>query len=145
MKSLKHPSSHLVTKEFAWTVRVYHEDTDILGLVYYANYLKFMERARTEWLHAKGFEQTSLKQHHTLAFVVKQLEIDYRKPALFEDTLQITVGLTHLGRASLTVEQRVLRHSEVLCTAIVKLACIDTINLRPRPLTQDLVKALLPL
>jgi acyl-CoA thioester hydrolase len=93
-----HPSritSH-ESRPFSWSVRVYHEDVDGSGLVYHANYLKFLERARTEWLRALGFEQTELAARHDVAFVVRSLSIEYVKPALFNDELNVSVALAEL-------------------------------------------------
>jgi len=128
--------------EFIWSIRVYYEDTDAGGIVYHANYLKFMERARTEWLRDRGFEQTQLKQQHNLIIVVRKISIDYFKPALFNDILYIKTHITQLGKASMTMTQEVLRDAEILCTAVVKLAAINAINQRPQALPPDIIKAL---
>jgi len=130
-------------KEFIWSIRVYYEDTDAAGIVYYANYLKFMERARTEWLRYLGFEQTQLKQQHNLIFVVRKISIDYLKPALFNDLLHIKTRLTRLGKISLTMTQEVLRDAEILCVAEVKLATINAINRRPQALPPDITTTLI--
>ncbi len=86
---------------FSLPVRVYYEDTDSGGVVYYANYLKFMERARTEWLRSLGFEQDALREREGVIFAVRRAEIDYRKPAVFNDLLTVTADLSGSGRASL--------------------------------------------
>jgi tol-pal system-associated acyl-CoA thioesterase len=85
---------------FTWTVRVYYEDTDTGGVVYYANYLKFFERARTEWLRAAGFEQQALAREHGLQFVVARIECDYRRPARLDDIIELDVRVAQAGRAS---------------------------------------------
>ena len=82
---------------FAWPVRVYHEDADSAGVVYYANYLRFMERARTEWLRARGFEQPDLAREYGIAFVVTALTVEYQRPARFNDSLTVTVEPAELG------------------------------------------------
>ncbi len=128
--------------EFIWSIRVYYEDTDAAGIVYYANYLKFMERARTEWLRDMGFEQTQLKQEHKMIFVVRKFSIDYFKPALFNDILYIKTRMTQLGKASMIMTQEVLRDAEILCRAVVKLAAINAINQRPQAMPPDIIKAL---
>ena len=92
---------------FVWPVRVYWEDTDAGGIVYYANYLKFMERARTEWLRAIGVDQVKLKDEHGLMFVVVDVEAHYRKPARYDDQLQVTCKVSETSRASLTLDQEV--------------------------------------
>jgi len=112
-------------------VRVYYEDTDLGGVVYYANYLKFMERARTEWLRAFGFEQTALAREHGVAFVVSSLTIDYLKPAAFNDELTVTVELKKLGAAQIMLKQRIARGAEALATASVRIACVNTATFRP--------------
>ncbi len=116
--------------EFRWPVRVYHEDTDGTGMVYHANHLKFMERARTEWLRARGIEQDRLGG---LRFVVASLEIAYLRPARFNDALEVSVAVAKRGRASLTFHQAVMRGETCLCRGRVKVACLGE-DLRPRPL-----------
>src|SRR3970040_1078279 len=96
--------STLNTQHFSWPVRVYYEDTDLGGVVYYANYLKFMERARTEWLRALGFEQTTLAREHGVVFVVSSLTIDYLQPAAFNDELAVTVELEKLGAGQIVLK-----------------------------------------
>ena len=123
--------STLSTQHFSWPVRVYYEDTDLGGVVYYANYLKFMERARTEWLRALGFEQTALARDHGMAFVVSSLAIDYLKPAAFNDELAVTVELEKLGAGQIMLMQRITRGAEQLATAHVRIACVNTATFRP--------------
>jgi acyl-CoA thioester hydrolase len=119
--------------EFVWPLRVYYEDTDAAGVVYYANYLKFMERARTEWVRRRGLDQTTLRYEHGIVFAVSRLVIDYRRPARLDDSLRVGVRLTKLGRASFLLEQRILRASrDLLCRADVRLACVAAQTLKPR-------------
>jgi tol-pal system-associated acyl-CoA thioesterase len=125
---------------FAWPVRVYWEDTDAGGIVYYANYLKFMERARTEWLRAIGVDQVQLKDAHGLMFVVVDVEAHYRKPARYGDQLQVTCKVSETTRASITLDQEVLRDGELLLDGRVRAACLDAQSYRPRPLPQLLWK-----
>lgn len=115
---------------FTWPVRVYYEDTDSGGVVYYANYLKFLERARTEWLRAAGFEQAQLLRDFGVIFVVHSLAIEYRRPARFDDLLTITVVPVHIGRSRMEVEQTVER-DEVLASARVRLACVEHPGFKP--------------
>jgi acyl-CoA thioester hydrolase len=129
-------------KEFIWPVRIYYEDTDIAGIVYHANYLKFMERARTEWLRHLGLEQTQIRQQYQSIFVIRQVQIDYLKPARFNDELQITVQVKRLGRASMTLQQNIGRGHDILCTAVVKIACVHDVSLRPQPFYEALFKIL---
>lgn len=116
---------------FRWPVRVYYEDTDAGGVVYYSNYLKFMERARTEWLRAKGFELPALADEHGVLFVVRSVEIEYLKPGRFNDALVVTLELAEHGRSQITVSQQVLRGDEVLTRARVRAVCVDTATIRP--------------
>ena len=116
---------------FCWPVRVYYEDTDSAGVVYYANYLRYLERARTEWLRAAGFEQTDLAAHHGVVFVVRTLAIDYIKPALFNDELGISVELAHVGASQIVVKQRATRGPDVLASAEVKIACVKISEFKP--------------
>ncbi len=117
--------------EFLWPVRVYYEDTDSGGVVYYANYLKYMERARTEWLRARGYEQDQLAETYGILFAVRSASIDYLRPARFNDRLEVSAKLIEPGRASLTFAQEVRREAEVLCRATVRIACVDRETLRP--------------
>lgn len=119
--------------EFLWPLRVYYEDTDSGGVVYYANYLKFMERARTEWLRELGFEQDRLLQDEGLIFAVRAVDVEYLKPARFNDQLQISVRVRDIRRASVTFEQHVYRDgNELLCTGRVGVACVEAATMRPR-------------
>ena len=106
-------------------VRVYYEDTDLAGVVYYANYLKFFERGRTEWLRAAGVEQGRLRAETGLVFLVTRIAVDYRRPACFDDLLRVTTGVESVGAASVAMAQAVLRGETLLAEATVRLACID--------------------
>ncbi|MBM4190302.1 MAG: tol-pal system-associated acyl-CoA thioesterase [Betaproteobacteria bacterium] len=117
--------------EFVWPVRVYWEDTDAGGVVYYANYLKFLERARSEWLRTLGIHQRELATQEDVLFVVRRVEVDYLKPARFEDALAVQSRITEMGRASLTMAQQIRRGDEVLLSAQVKLACVSASAMRP--------------
>jgi acyl-CoA thioester hydrolase len=121
---------------FAWTVRIYHEDTDGGGVVYHANYLKFMERARTEWLRGLGFEQTELKSEFGVLFVVRELSIQYRRPACFNDALTVVSSLGRMGHCLLEFEQIVQRGAEQLSVAHVEVACVDAQRFKPVALPQ---------
>jgi acyl-CoA thioester hydrolase len=130
-------------KEFVWPVRTYWEDTDAGGIVYYANYFKFMERARTEWLRALGIEQTPLKQEQGLIFVVVDVEAHYRKPARYGEVLQVSCSVHERTRASLTFAQQIhrdRRDGELLLEGKVRVACLDAESYRPRPLPQNLIR-----
>lgn len=127
---------------FSWPVRVYWEDTDAGGVVYYANYLKFMERARSEWLRAFGFEQDVLRDEAGVVFVVRRVEIDYLSPARFNDALDVSVGLHEAGRASLVVRQELLRGSRRLAKAVITLACVDALNFKPVKMPETILQAL---
>ncbi|HZV98799.1 MAG TPA: tol-pal system-associated acyl-CoA thioesterase [Methylophilaceae bacterium] len=118
-------------KQFVWPVRVYYEDTDGGGVVYHANYLKFMERARTEWLRSLGFEQTELKTEMGVLFVVRELELKYRRPALFNDQLAVITKLIKMGRSLLEFEQLIERNGELLTAATVEVVCVDAAQFKP--------------
>ena len=119
---------------FAWPVRVYYEDTDVGGVVYYANYLKFMERARTEWLRALGFELSAMAHEHHCHFVAQRAEVDFVRPARLDDQLVATVALARAGHARLVLEQDVLKDGQRLAGGKVTLACITTDTWRPTPM-----------
>ncbi|MBS1221268.1 MAG: 4-hydroxybenzoyl-CoA thioesterase [Proteobacteria bacterium] len=127
---------------FVWPIRVYYEDTDSGGVVYYANYLKFMERARTEWLRARGFEQDALLCDRRVLFAVRRLEVDYHRPARFNDRLEVVSQIANAGRASLTFAQNIQRvgSMEVLCGARVKVACINAESFQACRMPRDLLR-----
>jgi acyl-CoA thioester hydrolase len=117
-------SSRLVNGVHHLFIRVYYEDTDAAGIVYYANYLKFAERARTELLRLLGFEQERLRRETGLAFAVRRCEVDYVRPALLDDELLVESRLVELGGASLEVDQRVKRGAVELARLLVRIACL---------------------
>ncbi|HIG64473.1 MAG: tol-pal system-associated acyl-CoA thioesterase [Gammaproteobacteria bacterium] len=127
---------------FNWPIRVYYEDTDVGGVVYYANYLKFYERARTEMLRAMGFEQDELISSESVIFAVRSVKVDYLKPARFNELLDISACLSLVNAASLTFEQSVTRNDELLSTATIRIACLDSNTLRPRHIPDDLKQAI---
>lgn len=119
---------------FTWQVRVYYEDTDAGGIVFYANYLKFFERARTEWLRATGVSQHALASEDSAIFVVKHASIDYQAPARLDDVLDLTLSIEKLGRASVHFAQQASCNGVLLASAQVKVGCVDAGTHRPRPL-----------
>jgi acyl-CoA thioester hydrolase len=148
---------------FVWPVRVYYEDTDSGGVVYYANYLKFMERARSEWLRSLGFEQDELVVRERIIFAVRAVQVDYLQSARFNDVLWVTAEIVERGRASLSFSQRVLRpgyderhqapqdmdaadfaaltgdKGKLLCSGQVRIACLDAVTMRPRSIPSHLL------
>lgn len=116
---------------FLWPIRVYYEDTDAGGVVFYANYLGFMERARTEWLRALGFEQPEMAAKDGVLFVVHAVNIKYLKPSRFNDSLQVTVEVVNVGGSRIRFLQRVLRGNEEIARAEVEVVCVSTDTLRP--------------
>ncbi|MCU0767395.1 MAG: tol-pal system-associated acyl-CoA thioesterase [Gammaproteobacteria bacterium] len=127
---------------FAWPVRVYYEDTDAGGVVYYANYLRFLERARTEWLRSLGFEQDALARDAGVIFAVRRVEVDYLKPARFNDALTVHARIAERGRASLVFAQEVRRGDEVLVKGMVKVACLEAASFRPAPIPAAIVEVM---
>jgi acyl-CoA thioester hydrolase len=121
-----------------WPVRVYYEDTDAGGVVYHAGYLRFLERARTEWLRALGYSQARLKQEEALVFTVVGMTLDFLKPARLDDLLQVRSQVRLAGGASVQFEQEILRDSERILTATVRVACLDAGTFRPRRLPVEL-------
>ncbi|GGO31100.1 tol-pal system-associated acyl-CoA thioesterase [Gemmobacter aquaticus] len=107
-------------------VRVYYEDTDAGGIVYHANYLKFAERARSEWVRALGLDQKRLREERGLIIVVRRMEVDFLRPALYDDLLEVTTTLRGLGGARIELDQAVLRGDEKLFAAVVTLVCVGT-------------------
>ncbi|NIR60393.1 MAG: tol-pal system-associated acyl-CoA thioesterase [Gammaproteobacteria bacterium] len=130
--------------EFHWPVRVYYEDTDAGGVVYYANYLKFMERARTEWLRRLGFEQDRLREEAGVVFAVHTVHVRYLHPARFNELLHVTVKIAEQGRTSLAFEQdvRAAAGEPLFCTGSVRVVCLDVTRLRPHAIPQRLLQEL---
>lgn len=128
--------------EFSWRARVYWEDTDGGGVVYYANYLKFMERARTEWLAALGFPLAAFEREHGIAFVVHRAEIDFLAPARLNEMLEVTVEPIERGASRLVAMQEVRRGPVAITRARVALACVDTARWKPARIPKPLQHAL---
>ena len=119
---------------FQFSIRVYWEDTDAGGIVFYANYLKFMERARTEWLRSLGIEQRLLREQTGGMFVVSETQLKYHRPARLDDELLVTADLRQLGSASAIIAQRVLSKEEqpaLLCEGTIRIGWVDGLTLRP--------------
>lgn len=131
-----------MSEGFVWPVRVYYEDTDAGGVVYYANYLKFMERARTEWLRALGFEQDSLRQDLGVIFAVRSVQAEYLKPARFNDALLVSAELVEARPASFSFVQRVMREDATLCEGRVRIVCLAADSFRPQAVPEVLLKRL---
>ena len=117
---------------FKHTLRVYWEDTDAGGVVFYANYLKFFERARTEWLRHLGFGQQALRDETGAIFVVTDTRVRYRAPARLDDAIDVTVVLQHAGQASMTIVQQALRGEVLLAEGEIRIGCVDGGTFRPR-------------
>ena len=130
-------------KDFSWPVRVYYEDTDAGGVVFYANYLKFFERARTEMLRAMGYEQDELIATEGIIFVVRSVQVDYLSPARFNEQLQVSAKVSLAKKASLTFEQVVTRGDDVLCKGSVRIACLDAQTMRPKAIPETLFRTFL--
>jgi acyl-CoA thioester hydrolase len=123
-------SKQRTRQEFHWPIRVYYEDTDAGGVVYYANYLRFCERARTEWLRALGFDQRKLLETESLAFVVTRVEADYRRSAELDDELDVITSIAKMGAATLTFNQTVMRGEMKLFVGVITIACVDMVRRR---------------
>lgn len=135
--------------DFTWTIRVYYEDTDAGGVVFYANYLKFFERARTEWLRAAGINQQIMTVTHSAMFVVKSTALDYHAPARLDDELKLTVVVEKMGRASVQFVQQAFRlvdgREELLATGRIKVGCVDAQRFRPSEIPAEVLAAIRPL
>ena len=123
---------------FSWPTRVYWEDTDAGGVVYHAQYLAFLERARTEWLRARGRGQDLLRVEHDLVFAVRAMRIEFRQPARLDDALEVTVALRQCRRASLVFVQSIRRDGMLLLDAEVRVAALNASDFRPRPIPSPL-------
>ncbi|CAM5243305.1 tol-pal system-associated acyl-CoA thioesterase [Rhodanobacter lindaniclasticus] len=128
------------TAPFAWPVRVYWEDTDAGGVVYHAGYLRFMERARSEWMRALGVDQMAYKQATGLAFMVRDMHIDFLRPALLDDELIVTVAVKERRAASILFAQTILKaDGNCLVRADVRVACVELERMRPAAIPPDLI------
>ncbi|TAL73775.1 MAG: tol-pal system-associated acyl-CoA thioesterase [Rhodanobacter sp.] len=130
---------------FRWPIRVYWEDTDAGGVVYHAGYLRFLERARTEWLRARGVDQLAFKQATGLAFLVARMELDFLRPALLDDELLATVSVKKRGAASILFDQTIERaDGACLVRAVVRVACVDMTRMRAAPIPASLIPPISP-
>lgn len=129
---------------FRLPVRIYYEDTDAGGVVYYANYLKYFERVRTEWLRAAGFDQGALARGRNLLFVVRSIEVKYLRPARLDDLLDVTARVDFLGRASVDFAQTAIAaDGDTLARGRVSIVCLDGGTFRPRAMPDDLLEVFL--
>jgi len=136
-----------VEGEFQWPIRVYWEDTDAGGIVFYANYLKFFERARTEWLRALGIGQQALRDATGGMFVVTDTQLKYNLPARLDDELLVTADLIESGRASLTIGQRAVKINSnsgitLLCQGTIRIGWVDATTMKPQRIPQAVLEAL---
>lgn len=121
----------MIRNFYSLPVRVYYKDTDAGGVVYHSTYLNFMERARYEWLRELGFNANALIEIHQVLFMVRSLEIEYFKPAVLDDLLQVTVAVTDMGRSRITLSQEILRNQIKLVNATIHVVCVGTERLKP--------------
>ncbi|WP_445425079.1 tol-pal system-associated acyl-CoA thioesterase [Alishewanella sp. HL-SH06] len=127
---------------FSWSVRVYYEDTDAGGIVYYANYLKYFERARTEWLRALGVEQ-DIWLANKVAFVVTEVQMKNTRPAKFNELLTVSSEISTLKRASLCFKQEIHNAAQqIVCAAEIKIACVDPEQLKARSIPAEITEVL---
>jgi acyl-CoA thioester hydrolase len=127
---------------FSIPVRVYHQDTDAGGVVHHTSYLKFMERARSEWLREIGFSQNELATRMGIVFAVCSIKVDFVKPARLDDRLEVTLNLARRGSASLTLDQEIWLDAELLCRAEIKAACLDASSFTPVVIPDPIVSRL---
>ena len=128
-----------MTAAFKTSVRVYYEDTDAGGIVYYANYLRFMERCRSDWLRDLGYDIYAINREYGIFFAVRSTSVEYFKPAQLSDVLTVTATLVQLRRASLHVDQHIYRNNELICEGRVRLASLNANTLGPTPIPTPLV------
>tara|TARA_R110002096_G_scaffold125470_6_gene271045 strand:- start:194 stop:622 length:429 start_codon:yes stop_codon:yes gene_type:complete len=133
-------------KPFHWPVRVYYEDTDAGGVVFYANYLRFLERARTEWLRSSGFEQDQLRSEYGIVFAVREVGIKYLKPARFNEQLSVSVENIQLKQASMAMQQSVYKidtdKNELIVKATVNVVCLHSEQFSPSPIPKPIYEVL---
>lgn len=127
-------------KKFNWPIRVYYEDTDAGGVVFYANYLKFFERSRTEMLRSIGFEQDQLIAEQGLIFAVRSVQVDYLKPARFNEQIDVSAEVIQTKKTSFTFSQEITRDDELLCKGEIRIACLDVQNMRPKAIPAEILE-----
>lgn len=127
---------------YTFPIRVYWEDTDAGGIVFYANYLKFFERARTEWLRSLGVEQRPLKENTGGMFVVSETQVKYHRPARLDDELLVTAALQEIGGASMTITQQATRANLLLCDGTIRIGWVDSASLRPARIPSTILERL---
>ncbi|HLQ24518.1 MAG TPA: tol-pal system-associated acyl-CoA thioesterase [Acidiferrobacterales bacterium] len=127
---------------FSMPIRVYHQDTDAGGVVHHANYLKFMERVRSEWLREVGFGQNELATRMGIAFAVCMVKMDFVKPARLDDRLHATLNVVRRGSASLTLDQEIWLDAELLCRGEIKLACLGASKFTPVVIPDSIISRL---
>ena len=130
-----------MAKKFNFSVKVYYEDTDAGGVVYYANYLKFLERARSEVIYSLGYTNTSILERFGVLLIVKSCNIEYKKPAKFEDTLEIISEIKSFTKTSFLMKQSILRNNKIISDAEIHLVSVDK-NGKPLKIPEDLKKKL---
>lgn len=128
--------------KFSWPVRVYYEDTDAGGVVFYANYLKFFERARTEMLRDLGFEQDRLIDEQGIIFVVRSVRVDYLKPARFNERIDVSAEVVEARKTNFLFAQEINREDQLLCKGEVRIACLDAQSMRPKAIPADILEHL---
>ena len=127
---------------FAWPIRVYYEDTDLSGVVYHASYLRFLERARTEWLRACGADQSALAEASGLIFIVRSTAVDYRSPARLDDTVEVVSRIERMGRASVDFMQSAHRGDTLLATGSIRVASVERNTFKPNAIPVHIRQAL---
>lgn len=135
---MKHRIATLMSNNFSAKYRIYYEDTDAGGVVYYANYLKFFERARTDFLRALGISQSELSQKESLVFVVRKCEIEYVFPARLDDEIEVSVEVKEVRPASILMAQKMTKSEKILSTLNIKIACINSKNFKPEKIPNAL-------
>ena len=128
----------MVGRIYNWPIRIYYEDTDSGGVVYHSNYLKFMERARTEWLRDFEIDQKALKDNLNLMFVVHEIDIKFMRPAVFNDEIEVQTKLEKLGSVRIELEQKIFRSSELLIESQVVVASVNSISMKPMRIPNEI-------
>lgn len=129
-------------KKFIWPIRVYYEDTDAGGVVFHANYLNFLERARTEMLRSLGFEQDQLMALQKIIFAVRSVQVDYLKPVLFNELIDVSAEVIQVKKTSFMFYQEIFRGNEVLCQSRVRIACLDAERKKPKAIPAQIMESL---
>lgn len=129
-------------KQYGINIRIYYEDTDAAGVVYYANYLRYFERCRSDWLREQGFDVVDIDRNYGCAFAVRSVQIDYLQAVRLSDLVRVDMAVQELRRAGITLQQNITQNNKVLATATIRVVCVDRQSFKPVSIPQPLFEVI---